>query len=167
VAREGRHAVDRDGQREEALLAFVLERRATKQEILQLYLNEIYLGQAGSFSINGVGEAARVYFQKDVGNVSLPEAALLAGMIRAPNPYNPSRHPRRAMERRENVERLMQKIEAADAVEQKWEREYQKRLKAARRASGSWLVKLRLRNPHVELPPREGDAVQEKPGPQA
>ena len=74
---------------------------------------------------------------------------------------------RRAMERRENVERLIQKIEAADAVEQKWEREYRKRLKAARRESGSWLVKLRLRNPHVELPPREGDAVQEKPGPQA
>jgi penicillin-binding protein 1B len=93
---------------QEALLAFVLERRATKQEILQLYLNEIYLGQAGSFSINGVGEAARVYFQKDVGNVSLPEAALLAGMIRAPNPYNPSRHPQRALERRNLVLRAMQ-----------------------------------------------------------
>lgn len=62
---------------------------------------------------------------------------------------------RRAMERRENVERLMQKIEASDAVEQKWEREYRKRVKQARTESRSWLVKLRLRTPRVELPPRE------------
>lgn len=65
----------------------------------------------------------------------------------------------RAMERRENVERLMQKIEAADAVEQKWEREYRRRLKRARKESGSWLVKLRLKTPRVELPPREGDTA--------
>lgn len=69
---------------------------------------------------------------------------------------------RRAMERRENVERLMQKIEAADAVEQKWEREYRRRLKQARRESRSWLVKLRLRTPRVEMPPREDKAP---PGP--
>jgi len=62
---------------------------------------------------------------------------------------------RRAMERRENVERLLQKIEAADAVEQKWEREYKRRVKKARRESGSLLVKLRLTTPKVELPPRE------------
>ena len=57
---------------QEALLAFVLERRATKQEILELYLNDIYLGQSGSFGINGVGEAARIYFRKDVANLTLP-----------------------------------------------------------------------------------------------
>jgi hypothetical protein len=75
---------------------------------------------------------------------------------------------RRAMERRENVERLMQKIEAADAVEQKWEREYRGRLKRARRESGSWLVKLRLKSPRVELPPREGDTKPVEPaGPPA
>jgi hypothetical protein len=74
---------------------------------------------------------------------------------------------RRAMERRENVERLMQKIEAADAVEQKWEREYQKRLRQARRESGSWLVKLRLRTPRVEMPPRERDAPPGSPAPDA
>ena len=67
----------------------MLERRADKKEILELYLNEIYLGQAGSFGINGVGEAARMYFHKDVGNLTLPESALLAGMIQSPNPYNP------------------------------------------------------------------------------
>ncbi len=92
---------------QEALLAFVLERRATKQEILELYLNEIYLGQAGSFSINGVGEAARMYFRKDVSNLTLPEGALLAGMIQSPNPYNPFRHAKRATERRNEVIRAM------------------------------------------------------------
>ncbi len=93
---------------QEALLAFVLERRATKEEILELYLNEIYLGQAGSFSINGVGEAARMYFRKDVANLSLPESALIAGMIQSPNPYNPFRHEKRATERRNEVIRAMQ-----------------------------------------------------------
>ncbi|MGE5126131.1 MAG: penicillin-binding protein 1A [Betaproteobacteria bacterium] len=93
---------------QEALLAFVLERRATKQEILELYLNEVYLGQAGSFSINGMGEAARMYFRKDVSNLTLPEGALLAGMIQSPNPYNPFRHAKRATERRNEVIRAMQ-----------------------------------------------------------
>ena len=91
----------------EAILAFVLERRADKKDILELYLNEIYLGQAGSFSINGVGEAARMYFHKDVGNLTLPEAALIAGMIQSPNPYNPYRHAQRATDRRNQVIRAM------------------------------------------------------------
>jgi hypothetical protein len=64
---------------------------------------------------------------------------------------------RRAMERRENVEVLLQKIEAADAVEQKRDREYRKRLKKARKDSKSWLVRLRLKTPRVEMPPREED----------
>jgi len=88
---------------QEALLAFVLERRANKKDILELYLNDVYLGQAGSFSINGMGEGARMYFHKDVGNLTLSEAALLAGLIHSPNPDNPYRHPKRAMERRNQV----------------------------------------------------------------
>jgi penicillin-binding protein 1B len=105
---------------QEALLAFVLERRAQKQDILELYLNEIYLGQVGSFGISGVGEASRMYFHKDVGNLTLPESALLAGMIQSPNPYNPYRHPQRATERRNVVLRAMQEagfIDAATAKE--------------------------------------------------
>ena len=93
---------------QEALLAFVLERRAQKKDILELYMNEVYLGQVGSFGIQGIGQAARMYFQKDVGNLTLPEAALLAGMIQSPNPYNPYRHPKRALERRNQVLRAMQ-----------------------------------------------------------
>jgi penicillin-binding protein 1B len=103
---------------QEALLALVLERRASKQEILELYLNEVYFGQAGSFSINGVGEAARMYFRKDVGNLALTESALLAGMIQSPNPYNPYRHLQRATERRNQVIRAMREagfIEEATA----------------------------------------------------
>jgi len=92
---------------QEALLAFVLERRAEKKDILELYLNEVYLGQVGSFSIHGAGEAARMYFHKDVGNLTLPESAMLAGMIQSPNPYNPYRHPQRAMERRNLVLKAM------------------------------------------------------------
>ena len=93
---------------QEALLAFVLERRASKQAILELYLNGVYLGQSGSFGIIGVGEGARNYFRKDVTNITLPEAALLAGMIQSPNPYNPFRHEKRATERRNEVIRAMQ-----------------------------------------------------------
>jgi penicillin-binding protein 1B len=103
---------------QEAFLAFVLERRASKQEILELYLNEVYLGQLGSFSINGMGEAARMYFRKDVSNLTLPEAALLAGMIQSPNPYNPYRHAQKATERRNMVLRAMREagfIEEATA----------------------------------------------------
>ncbi len=92
---------------QEAVLSFVLERRASKKEIFELYVNEIYLGQVGSFNITGFGEAARVYFQKDISNLSVTEGALLAGMIQSPNPYNPMRHPERAMARRNAVLRAM------------------------------------------------------------
>ncbi len=92
---------------QEAALSFVLERRASKKEIFELYVNEIYLGQVGSFNINGMGEAARVFFQKDISNLSVTESALLAGMIQSPNPYNPMRHPDRARGRRNVVLRAM------------------------------------------------------------
>jgi len=101
---------------EEALLAFVLERRAKKEEILELYLNEIYLGQVGSFGINGIGQAARMYFGKDVSNLTLAEAAMLAGMIQSPNPYNPYRHAQRATERRNQVLKAMEEAGFVDAA---------------------------------------------------
>jgi penicillin-binding protein 1B len=100
---------------QEALYALVLERRAQKKDILELYLNEVYLGQVGSFSIHGMGEASRMYFHKDVGNLTLGEGALLAGMIQSPNPYNPYRHPQRATERRNQVLRAMQDAGFMDA----------------------------------------------------
>ncbi|MBV8544110.1 MAG: transglycosylase domain-containing protein, partial [Acidobacteria bacterium] len=79
----------------------------SKKEILEAYLNDIYLGRNRSISILGVGEAARFYFGKPVSEISLPEAALLAGIIRSPNNYSPFTHPELAMQRRSTVLGLM------------------------------------------------------------
>ena len=91
----------------EAPLALLLELRFTKDEILEAYLNQIYLGQNGALAIHGVERAAQHYFDKGVEELALEEAALLAGMIPAPNRYSPIRHPERARKRRDLVLRLM------------------------------------------------------------
>lgn len=88
---------------QEMMIAVTLETKLSKEEIFQLYANEIYMGQAGSYSINGVGEAASAYFNKDVVNLTLPEAAFLAGIIRGPSLYSPYRDPDRAKARRNQV----------------------------------------------------------------
>jgi penicillin-binding protein 1B len=88
---------------QEMMIAVTLETKLNKEEILQLYANEIYMGQSGSYSINGVGEAASAYFNKDVVNLTLPEAAFLAGIIRGPSFYSPYRDPERAKARRNQV----------------------------------------------------------------
>ena len=98
---EGRRSYGR--KMREMLMSLVLERRATKDEILELYLNDIYLGQRGSFAIHGVAEAARLFFGKDVANLSLSEAALIAGVIQSPGPRSPFANPERAVERRNVV----------------------------------------------------------------
>jgi penicillin-binding protein 1B len=87
----------------EIVITFQLEHRFTKQQIFQMYANEINLGQRGSFSIDGFGEAAQAYFGKDVRQLNLAECALLAGMIQSPNRLNPFRHPDRAIDRRNLV----------------------------------------------------------------
>ena len=92
---------------EEIFLALLLEQRLTKEQIFELYANQIYLGQRGSFSIYGLGEAANAYFNKDVASLTLPEAAFLAGLIRGPNMYSPYRRAARALERRNYVIRQM------------------------------------------------------------
>ncbi len=87
----------------EIMITFQLEARFTKEQIFEMYANEINLGQRGSFAINGFGEAAQAYFGKDLRQLDLPECALLAGMIQRPNYFAPYRHPERAMERRNLV----------------------------------------------------------------
>jgi penicillin-binding protein 1B len=87
----------------ESMAALVLENKFTKDEILESYVNEIYLGQAGSVAIYGVGEAAHRYFGKPVQMLTVAEAALLAGMIKAPNTYSPLKAPQAAMKRRDLV----------------------------------------------------------------
>jgi penicillin-binding protein 1B len=91
----------------EVFFALLIENRLTKEQILALYANQVYLGQRDSFSIYGVGEAASVYFNKDVSALTLPEAAFLTGLIRGPNFYLPYEHPKRAGERRKFVLRRM------------------------------------------------------------
>ena len=87
----------------EIFFAMILEHRLTKEQILVLYANQVYLGQHDSFSIYGFGEAASVYFNKDLSALTLPEAAFLTGLIRGPNLYLPYEHPKRAAERRNFV----------------------------------------------------------------
>ena len=85
------------------MLTFQLEHRFSKQQIFAMYANEIPLGQRGSFSIDGFGEASQAFFGKDVRQLDLSECALLAGLIQSPNFLNPFRHPERAIERRNVV----------------------------------------------------------------
>jgi penicillin-binding protein 1B len=73
----------------EAYMSIILETRLSKEKIFELYCNQVYMGQQAGFSINGFGEAASAYFNKDVTNLTLSESAFLAGLIRSPNRYNP------------------------------------------------------------------------------
>ena len=85
------------------VITFQLEHRFSKEKIFEIYANQVPLGQRGSFSINGMGEAAQAYFGKDVRQLNLPECALLAGLIQSPSRLNPYRHQERAMNRRNVV----------------------------------------------------------------
>src|SRR5207244_4926561 len=88
----------------EVFISFLLEKRLNKQQILTMYVNEVYMGQRGSFSINGFGEAAAAYFGKDLAGITLPEAATLAGIIPAPNGrFSPVKNPDEAKLQRHSV----------------------------------------------------------------
>ncbi len=87
----------------EILITFQLEHRFSKQQIFEMYANEINLGQRGSFSIDGFGEAAESYLGRDVQKLDLSDCALLAGMIQRPNYFSPFRHGDRAIDRRNLV----------------------------------------------------------------
>ncbi|MHB1839042.1 MAG: transglycosylase domain-containing protein [Acidobacteriaceae bacterium] len=84
-------------------IAFQLEHRYTKKQIFTIYANEVPLGQRGSFAISGFGEAAQAYFGKNIRDLTLPECALLAGMIQGPSRLSPYRYPQRAIARRNIV----------------------------------------------------------------
>ena len=97
----------------ETFMALVLEHRFTKEKIFELYANEVYLGNRGSFSIHGFGEAAQAYFGKDLRELNLAQNCFLAGIIRAPNRYSSAeRKPARAAEARDRV--LTQMLEAGN-----------------------------------------------------
>jgi len=87
----------------DAYMSILLENRLSKEEIFELYCNEVYLGQRGSFAIVGVGEAAEAFFEKSVKDLTVSEAAMIAGIITAPNRLTPLRYPERAKARRDLV----------------------------------------------------------------
>lgn len=106
VARTYFLSTDRTWKRKlaEAMLSFELEQRFSKQRIFEMYANEVYLGNRGSFGIRGFAEASVAYFGKDMRQLTLPECAYLAGLIRAPNYYSVAdRHPERAAQARDRV----------------------------------------------------------------
>jgi len=103
----------------EAMLAFALERRLSKEDILALYCNEVFLGQRGAVTVRGVEQAARIYFGKEVKALSVGEAATIAGMIQGPTRYSPVRHPEAAKARRDTVVAAMERdgwLSAAQAA---------------------------------------------------
>jgi penicillin-binding protein 1B len=99
----------------EAVIAIAVEAHHSKRNILQGYLNSIYLGGAGGIQYYGLGTAARAYFGKDAAELTLEEAAVIAGMIKSPAYYSPLAHPDRARQRRDEVLRRMAALEWIDA----------------------------------------------------
>lgn len=94
----------------EALAALILEAAYTKDQIFEMYLNEIFLGQEGRFAIHGFGEASKSFFGKEVSDINLAEAAMLAGIIKAPSSYSPRNHFNQAKERQEVILNRMESI---------------------------------------------------------
>ena len=92
---------------QEWVMSIALERRLSKDKVLELYLNDVWLGQRGSFAIHGVPEAARLFFAKDVANISLSEAATIAGVIQSPPRHSPFNNPDNSRDRRNVVLKAM------------------------------------------------------------
>ena len=87
----------------EALMALILEYRYTKNEILEAYLNEIYLGQNGANAVHGFGLASEFYFGSTLKDLPLEQVASLVALVRGPSEYDPRRYPDRALQRRNLV----------------------------------------------------------------
>ncbi len=87
----------------EAIAAVLIETTYSKDQILEMYMNEIFLGQEGNFAIHGFAEAGKSFFGHTVNQLTLSESAMLAGMIKAPSSYSPRRHLKKALARRDIV----------------------------------------------------------------
>ena len=101
----------------EMLIAMELEQKFTKQQIFEFYANRVDVGQRGSFTISGFAAASQAYFNKDLKDITLPEAALIAGLVQAPSYLSPYRHPERALERRNVVLDSMVETHAASKAD--------------------------------------------------
>jgi penicillin-binding protein 1B len=102
---------------EEIMITYQLESRFNKQQIFEMYANQIPMGQRGSFAVNGFGEAAQAYFGKNLGQLDTAECAMLAGIIQRPSYFNPFRHIDRVMARRNLVIDQMVETDAITAAE--------------------------------------------------
>lgn len=103
---------------EEAIMAFILESRFEKADIMNAYINEIYLGQDGRRAVHGFGLASQFYFGKPLAELNLQEVALMVAIVRGPSYYDPRRHAERALERRNLVLKVLAEqgvVEQADA----------------------------------------------------
>ncbi|MDJ0913378.1 MAG: PBP1A family penicillin-binding protein [Desulfobacterales bacterium] len=101
----------------EMILSVILELKYSKAEILEIYFNEIYLGQKGSISVNGVGEASYFYFGKSVSDLTLSESAVIAGLIKAPNIYSPYVDIKKCRSRRNDVLQAMHRLKWISAAQ--------------------------------------------------
>ena len=101
----------------EALMSVLLELHFEKADILNAYVNEIYLGQAGDRAIHGFGLASQFYFGRPLAELQSQDIALLIAVVRGPSYYDPRRHPERATERRNLVLDLMAEFGVIDADE--------------------------------------------------
>jgi penicillin-binding protein 1B len=102
---------------EEAVMAFILESRFEKADIMNAYINEIYLGQDGRRAVHGFGLASQFYFGKPLRELNLPEIALMVAIVRGPSYYDPRRQPERALERRNLVLKVLAEQEVVTTAE--------------------------------------------------
>ncbi|MDY7563384.1 penicillin-binding protein 1B [Pseudomonas sp. 10B1] len=102
----------------EAMMSVLLEIHYSKKEILEAYLNEVFLGQDGQRAVHGFGLASQYFFSQPLSELKLHQVALLVGMVKGPSYYNPRRYPERAMERRNLVLDLLEQqgVATADVV---------------------------------------------------
>jgi penicillin-binding protein 1B len=104
----------------EALMALILEWRYSKDQLLEAYINEVYLGQQYANGIYGFGLAAQFYFDKSIEQLTLPEMALLIAEIKGPSYYDPWRHPDRALQRRDMILQLLYEHQLIDLAKYQW-----------------------------------------------
>jgi penicillin-binding protein 1B len=146
----------------EAIMSLLLERRYAKDEILEAYLNEIYLAQDGQRAIHGFGLGSQFLFQRPLQELSTAQMALLVGMVKGPSYYDPRRHPERARERRDLVLQIMQEQDIISQAEyQKARREGLGLVQAAAGTSKSFPAFLDLVRRQLRRDYDESDLVSE------